>query len=245
MIKKSIKKALQKVATVFAEANARNTYGKITEDRYSTYGVSEYLHRQSVEESAVWIKQFISHAVFMNKKRDLYAYAAKKLQHLTTAEDLLFLEFGVATGTSINFFAGELKTKIYGFDSFEGLPDDWKGWNAKAGMFSMHGNLPKVAGNVELVKGMIEDTLPPFLEKHKNKKIAFIHVDTDLYEPAKIILSLCKPRLGKGSLILFDELHSYTSWQLHEYKALQEELNPAAYRFIAFSDYKQGLLEIL
>jgi hypothetical protein len=40
--------------------------------------------------------------------------------------DGFFLEFGVCTGTSINFL-GALNPKktIYGFDSFEGIPEDW------------------------------------------------------------------------------------------------------------------------
>ncbi|MEP6513388.1 MAG: hypothetical protein ABJA79_05940 [Parafilimonas sp.] len=50
--------------------------------------------------------------------------------------------------------------------------------------------------------------------------------------------------LNSGSIILFYELHSYPSWRLHEYKALQEELSPDSYKFIAFSDYKQGMIEI-
>lgn len=94
----------------------------------------------------------------------------------------------------------------------------------------MNGVLPIVESNVQLVKGLIEYT--------------FCFFDTDIYSAAKTILQLCKSRLISGSIILFDELHSYPSWRLHEYKALQEELSPDSYKFIAFSDYKQGMIEI-
>ena len=41
--------------------------------------------------------------------------------------DNLYIEFGVFSGTSINYFSKNLKKKIYGFDSFEGLKEDWVG----------------------------------------------------------------------------------------------------------------------
>ena len=50
-------------------------------------------------------------------------------------------------------------TTWYGFDSFEGLPEAWT-LGAKAGAFSIGGNLPPVRGNVRLTKGFFEDTLP-------------------------------------------------------------------------------------
>ena len=41
-------------------------------------------------------------------------------------EDGLFLEFGVYKGTSINFISSLIPDKkIYGFDSFGGLPEEW------------------------------------------------------------------------------------------------------------------------
>jgi len=46
------------------------------------------------------------------------------------AQDLLLLEFGVWQGESTRFFAGlnrSPSSRFYGFDSFEGLPEDWRG----------------------------------------------------------------------------------------------------------------------
>ena len=44
-----------------------------------------------------------------------------------TIEDGAYLEFGVCSGSSINFIAAlNPQKKIYGFDSFEGLPKKWE-----------------------------------------------------------------------------------------------------------------------
>jgi len=53
------------------------------------------------------------------------------------------------------------KTPIFGFDSFEGLPEDWSGPWIK-GSFDMNGNLPRVHPNVQLIKGWFDDTIPEF-----------------------------------------------------------------------------------
>ena len=68
----------------------------------------------------------------------------------------------------------------YGFDSFEGLPEAWT-LGAKAGAFSIGGNLPPVRGNVRLTKGFFEQTLPGFVAQHRGETIALLHVDCDLY----------------------------------------------------------------
>ncbi len=62
----------------------------------------------------------------------------------------LILEFGVFSGATINQIADRLPEKaIFGFDSFEGLPEDWTP-GALAGHFKRD-ELPAVRKNVELV----------------------------------------------------------------------------------------------
>ena len=79
----------------------------------------------------------------------------------------LWLEFGVYAGGTINRIARCANGAIvYGFDSFEGLPEAWTGriesWDTTGaqrgstygpGTFSLGGVLPPVADNVRLVKG--------------------------------------------------------------------------------------------
>lgn len=38
----------------------------------------------------------------------------------------LIMEFGVYSGRTINHMANLTNKTIYGFDSFEGLPEDWR-----------------------------------------------------------------------------------------------------------------------
>ena len=88
--------------------------------------------------------------------------------------------------------------------------------------------------NVRLIPGWIGDTLEPFLAENEGP-IDYLHVDTDTYSPAKTALSLARPRLVEGSIILFDELYGYPAWEHEEYKALTETLPEDCYEFVGFS----------
>ena len=60
--------------------------------------------------------------------------------------------------------------KIYGFDSFEGLEEEWiTDEYSPIGTFSLNKKSPKVAKNVSLIKGKIQTTLEGFLNKKKRK----------------------------------------------------------------------------
>jgi hypothetical protein len=119
----------------------------------------------------------------------------------------LWLEFGVATGKTINIISSYTENKVYGFDSFEGLPEKWRDGFDK-GAFNMNGNLPIVNSNVELIKGYFSETLPEFL-KSQNKKISFLHIDCDLYSSTKFVLDNVKDYIENGCIIVFDELVNY------------------------------------
>lgn len=95
----------------------------------------------------------------------------------------LYLEFGVASGKSINAIASLTDKTVHGFDSFEGLPEYWFD-KAGKGAYSQQGKLPAVKDNVELHVGLFEDTLPGFAKEH-NENIAFMHVDCDIYSATK------------------------------------------------------------
>lgn len=150
--------------------------------------------------------------------------------------DGLFLEFGVYTGNTINLMFNILKDKIfYGFDSFEGLPENWNGTIRHKGSFDLQGNLPNVNDNVKLIKGWFDETLPKFLIEHK-EPVSFIHVDSDLYSSAKTIFDNLKDRIVVGTIIVFDEYYNYNNWKNHEYKAFQEFVkeNNIKYKYLTF-----------
>jgi len=155
-----------------------------------------------------------------------------------TDKNGIYLEFGVDIGNSINFFgrmlAGHGK-EIFGFDAFRGLSEDWAGTFTEASHFDRGGNPPVVEKNVKLLIGWVEDTLPSFLENHKNEKINFAHLDMDTYTPTKFTLRLIKPYLNDGAILLFDELYNYSGWREGEFKALMEEFEEQEIKYLAFS----------
>lgn len=133
----------------------------------------------------------------------------------------LALEFGVYTGTTLKIIAaGRGGSEVFGFDSFDGLPEDWRN-GFPAGMFATDGP-PDVPG-AELVVGWFEDTLPKFLAEHPGP-VDFLHVDGDLYSSAKTVIDQVVPRMRPGGVILFDEFFNFPGWQTHEYRAWLEFL---------------------
>ncbi len=138
------------------------------------------------------------------------------------------LEFGVYSGTTLTIIAKNREGEgVYGFDSFKGLPELWRG-DFPAGTFAVN-ELPSVPG-AELVVGWFDETLPGFLAEHPGP-VDFLHVDADLYSAAKTVLELVGPRLREGSVIVFDEFFNYPGWQAHEYRAWQEYLDATGVTF--------------
>lgn len=135
----------------------------------------------------------------------------------------LIAEFGVATGRTINHIA-RLKPKdiIHGFDSFEGLPEDWTSRMPKG--FFRRTAVPKVRENVELHVGWFDITLPGFKAKYGDTPLQLLHIDSDLYSSAVTILNTLKDNIVPGTVIIFDEYINYPGWELDEFKAWQEHV---------------------
>ena len=183
-------------------------------------------------------KKHFYNSVFL-ETIELQKYSIKEaLINDNGKENFYYLEFGVGGGSSINRFSSFLEKKnrsIYGFDSFVGLKEDWKGHVLHPkGSLGKDNKLPKVKNNVHLISGWIQDTLPSFLEKN-NPKINFIHIDVDTYETTKFIFNKTKKYLTKNCIIILDEMYNFSGWSVGEYKALSEEFNETEYNFIAFS----------
>lgn len=145
-----------------------------------------------------------------------------------------YAEFGVYKGTTINYIASKIDMTIHGFDSFEGLPEDWR-TEFKKGHFKMEG-LPEVAENVELHKGWFDTTVAEWAENHPGP-MQFIHFDADLYSSTKTVLDVLSTRIVPGTVIQFDEFFNYPGWQKGEYKAFMEFVadNDVSFEFIGYS----------
>ena len=160
----------------------------------------------------------------------------------------LYLEFGVFRGRTLNYIARRLPNeRIFGFDSFDGLPEDWN-FKGKKGVFKIsEGSKPSGLGpNVEIVEGHFANSLPVFLETHK-APIAFVHVDCDIYSSTKTVLEHLAPRFCEGTVIVFDEYFNYPGWEDHEFKAFQEYVSSSGrqYRYLAFCGTHQQVAVVL
>lgn len=171
------------------------------------------------------------------------------------------LEFGVYKGGTIRALASIFnQQKIYGFDSFKGLPEPWFKQKAvkeskvkhKKGVFAVS-RLPKVPNNVELVKGFFDKSLPEWLINNKIDKIKLLHIDSDLYSSAKFILTTLNDYIVPGTVIIFDELYPwgnyaiYDLWEEGEWKALKEwtqEYN-RTFNILARTEYEQAAIQII
>ena len=177
--------------------------------------INSQLRKISLLETAYYVKENLLFKKSFRSTKDIQKHCIDQV----VLEDGLFLEFGVYKGTSINFISSLIPDKkIYGFDSFEGLPEAWVPSRPK-GYFSTDGKLPEVNKNTTLVKGFFDKSIPEFKKTEDYQQcdsIAFLHVDCDLYSATKTILNELKEKIKPGTVILFDEYFNYIGWQHHE-----------------------------
>jgi hypothetical protein len=147
--------------------------------------------------------------------QDLYGLAAEA----RVFPHGLHAEFGVATGASLRRLRKVLPPDVwlYGFDSFEGLPEPWRSYPAGSFRTYYRVDLP----NTELVVGLFEDTVPAFAAVHP-EPAALLHVDCDLYSSTRAVLLGLWQNIQTGTVIIFDELFGYAGFEQHEWRALQE-----------------------
>ena len=143
-----------------------------------------------------------------------------------------FYEFGVWRGEAFQYLIKTLK-KGYGFDTFEGIPENWH--DEKAGTYSSDGNIPQIEGG-EFIVGKFEDTLPGFFSKTA-PKASIINFDADLYSSTICALNFAKPVIDKHTILIFDEFIINKNWEQDEYKALNEFCfhNDFTYKVLAIS----------
>jgi Macrocin-O-methyltransferase (TylF) len=139
--------------------------------------------------------------------------------------DELLLDLGVWIGWSTRLISDACDRTVYGFDTFEGLVEDWQiddqivfkrgtfsltGPDAERVMrdtgVSLHDGLPDALGRkVEFIRGSTYDTLAPFLADRPAAPIRLFHMDLDTYESCLHALETCKDRFIEGSILVFDE----------------------------------------
>jgi O-methyltransferase len=150
-----------------------------------------------------------------------------------------FLEFGVYKGDSIRFWSQmnrEPDSRFFGFDSFEGLPENWTK-KVTTGAFDVGGAVPQVDDErVSFVKGWFQNTLPGFVDGFTPRSRLVIHNDSDLYSSTLFALVSLHRFLVPGTVIIFDEYSS----AMHEFRAFADYRNAfwrSAHAVAMTSDY--------
>ena len=149
-------------------------------------------------------------------KYELFDYALTRLKGART----LYLEFGVYEGESLRWWAEHLtdpSSRLVGFDSFEGLPEDWRPGHG-VGRFRTAGPPPIEDSRVSYVVGWFDDTLPDYKPPEHDRLV--VNIDCDLYSSALTVLAWVEPHLRPGTLVYFDELID----SHHEMRAFLESL---------------------
>ncbi len=143
-----------------------------------------------------------------------------------------FYEFGVWRGESFQYLINNFK-KGYGFDTFQGLPEDWH--NEKQGKYSAEGTIPEIDEGT-FIAGKFEDTLPTFFAESR-PVASIINFDADLYSSTLCALSYSKSVIDKDTILIFDEFIIHQNWEQDEYKALNEfcSNNNLSYEVLAVS----------
>jgi hypothetical protein len=188
--------------------------------------------RIASEQSAEYVVVNMRTVKNFDTDYDLHDWIARTQLDPDLLKTGLVLEFGVATGRTLNHFARVLSDKtVYGFDGFDGLPEDWTSRMPKG--FFARNNLPRVRKNAQLVVGWFDQTLPGFVAEH-TEPVALLHVDSDLYSSAVTVLTTLQSQIVPGTVIVFDEYMNYPGWYMDEFRAWQEfvEENNVQYEYI-------------
>jgi hypothetical protein len=156
-------------------------------------------------------------------REDVWAVVADRVR----SRRVLYLEFGVARGASMEYWSRHLEhpeAMLHGFDSFEGLPEAAGHW--RKGQFGTNGKVPEIADRrVRLFKGWFEQVLPGY--SPPDHEVLVVNMDADLYASTIYVLRSLRPHITKGTFIYFDELNQVD----HEARAFDEFMGESGLRF--------------
>ena len=140
---------------------------------------------------------------------------------------------------------------VYAFDSFEGLPEDWRSGFPKGTFRPSNNPLDALQhrSGVQVYKGWFADTVKEFVAQSRTfldaDGIAFIHIDSDLYQSAYDVLYGLAGWIfnqPKQVYILFDEYWNYPGWRNGEYLAWQEIAPEKGWKIVAYDTTGEGVV---
>jgi len=165
-----------------------------------------------------------------------YSYYEKKYREEFFAKSMRFLQFNHLRGDYLEFgcYGGgtfglahkhkhltKLKMKLYGFDSFRGLPkptgidihDQWKEGDFAIGISEFEEKLRTLGiepNEYKLIPGFYDVSLknnPP--NKIGITTAAFVYIDCDLYESTIPVLTYLASVLQTGTIVAFDDFYCF------------------------------------
>jgi Macrocin-O-methyltransferase (TylF) len=143
---------------------------------------------------------------------------------------VLYLEFGVFRGRTTRYWSARLRnpeSQLHGFDSFEGLPEEWAG-HPKGQIFNALGQVPSIDdARVRFFKGWFDQVLPTYVVPEHEQLVLIM--DADLYSSTSYVLRYLRPHIRPGTLIYFDEMNHLD----HEPKAFDEFMKQTGLGFRA------------
>jgi hypothetical protein len=141
---------------------------------------------------------------------------------------VLYLEFGVFTGRTTRYWSSKLRhpeARLHGFDSFEGLPEEWAG-KSPGKIFNAGGRIPEIPDpRVRFFKGWFDQVLPSYqVPPHE---VLLLIMDADLYSSTSFVLRHLRPHIRPGTFIYFDEMNHPE----HEPRAFDEFMSETGLKF--------------
>jgi O-methyltransferase len=147
-----------------------------------------------------------------NYEKRIDLYLAVSAHYGLDKKEICYFEFGVASGRSFFWWLQHnlnSNSRFWGFDTFEGLPENWGGYK-KGDMAHAENELELKDSRASFVKGTFQNRLTGFIDEQRHvfeNRPKLIHLDADLFSSTLFVLSQLYPFLQKGDLILFDEFN--------------------------------------
>jgi len=218
--------------------------------------------------------QEVRHFRRMNAYRTIYTPHAPKINfddkwslhdhagtHLGINSVINYLEFGVSVGHSLRKCAERFTnpaTRLIGFDSFRGLPEDWQVGPERIipkGHFSLGGAPPRIDDvRVSFVKGWFQNTVPGFLADSADDlagKAVLVHFDADLYSATLFLLSILWLYIPEYYFIMDDffeddiiALHDFTMAYPVELEWIAENQAPSKFPSKVLGRLKRIILQV-
>jgi Macrocin-O-methyltransferase (TylF) len=203
-------------------SNVIASFARYVAERTLSESVPLLMRRDAVMDSFNYAKENMKGAYSFLDRFDGLGLSIKEAKKRFPSRKLV-LEFGVYKGGMINYQARKFpELNFVGFDSFEGLQEQWSGM-APEKTFDLGGKLPRVRRNVGLVKGWFAESGPRWKMQNPASGIPLlVHVDCDTYDATVDVLEFCAEYVENGLVIHFDDYFGFPDWRTGGSKALAE-----------------------